>query len=79
MNKFLRNMGMSKSWAITDVFGLDEELLAMLPQPVVGCIDDLALDERRYDTLWIPSGIITRVPVTDELEGMSSSEALKSN
>ena len=27
-------MGMSKSWAFTDVFGLDDELLAMIPQPV---------------------------------------------
>jgi len=25
-------------WALTDVFGLDEELLAMLPQPVIGLI-----------------------------------------
>jgi ubiquitin carboxyl-terminal hydrolase L3 len=36
--QFLHNMGMPKTWAITDVFGLDEELLAMLPQPVVGLL-----------------------------------------
>ena len=27
-------MGMPKSWAMTDVFGLDDELLMMIPQPV---------------------------------------------
>ena len=25
---------MPKAWAMTDVFGLDDELLAMIPQPV---------------------------------------------
>lgn len=34
MNQFLHNMGMPKAWAMTDVFGLDDELLAMIPQPV---------------------------------------------
>ena len=32
--QFLHNMGMPKLWAMTDVFGLDDELLAMIPQPV---------------------------------------------
>ena len=33
-SQFLHNMGMPKIWAMTDVFGLDDELLAMIPQPV---------------------------------------------
>jgi len=36
MNKFLHSCGLRKDqWAVTDVFGLDETLLAMLPQPVL--------------------------------------------
>lgn len=35
MNKFLHAIGLPKKWIISDVFGLDPELLAMLPQPVV--------------------------------------------
>nr|ACO11305.1 Ubiquitin carboxyl-terminal hydrolase isozyme L3 [Caligus rogercresseyi] len=36
MNKFLYQCGMPKSWGVSDVFGLDEPLLAMLPKPVLG-------------------------------------------
>ena len=32
------NLGVDSKWAFTDVFGLDEELLAMLPQPVVAIL-----------------------------------------
>eukprot|EP01065_Artemidia_motanka_P053454 TRINITY_DN9917_c0_g1_i1.p1 TRINITY_DN9917_c0_g1~~TRINITY_DN9917_c0_g1_i1.p1 ORF type:complete len:234 (+),score=68.17 TRINITY_DN9917_c0_g1_i1:60-761(+) len=32
-NGFLRRMGVSSKYEFTDVFGLDEELLAMIPQP----------------------------------------------
>ena len=35
MNQFLHKMGMPTLWAMTDVFGLDDMLLDMLPQPVV--------------------------------------------
>ena len=35
MFQFLHQLGMPKSWALTDVYGLDDELLCMLPQPVV--------------------------------------------
>ncbi|CAL4093265.1 unnamed protein product [Meganyctiphanes norvegica] len=34
MNKFLTGMGVPSSWAMNDVLGMDEELLAMVPQPV---------------------------------------------
>eukprot|EP00088_Acartia_fossae_P008180 TRINITY_DN13888_c0_g1_i1.p1 TRINITY_DN13888_c0_g1~~TRINITY_DN13888_c0_g1_i1.p1 ORF type:complete len:238 (+),score=68.42 TRINITY_DN13888_c0_g1_i1:30-716(+) len=32
---FLRKMGVPEQWRINDVFGLDEELLGMLPKPVL--------------------------------------------
>ena len=38
MNQFLYNVGMPLSWAMTDVYGLDEELLKMIPQPVCALI-----------------------------------------
>ena len=38
MNSFLYNLGLSQKWAVTDVFGLEPELLAMVPQPVVAVV-----------------------------------------
>lgn len=38
MNKFLWSCGLSKKWAINDVFGLDEGLLAMLNEPVLALL-----------------------------------------
>ncbi|XP_037070983.1 ubiquitin carboxyl-terminal hydrolase isozyme L3-like [Pollicipes pollicipes] len=34
MNSFLHNLGLPSKWAVTDVYGLDPEMLAMVPQPV---------------------------------------------
>ena len=33
LNPFIRRLGVPSDWEFTDVFGLDEELLAMIPQP----------------------------------------------
>ena len=33
LNPFARRLGLPESWAFCDVFGLDEELLMMVPQP----------------------------------------------
>ncbi|GBC03907.1 hypothetical protein RclHR1_00540017 [Rhizophagus clarus] len=34
MNDYVHKLGVSKDWAYTDVWGLDDELLLMIPQPV---------------------------------------------
>ena len=34
----MHTVGMSKEWAIGEVFGFDEDLLAFLPQPVIATI-----------------------------------------
>ena len=34
----MHNVGMSQDWAIGEVFGFDEDLLAFLPQPVIAVI-----------------------------------------
>ena len=34
----MHSVGMSKDWAIGEVFGFDEDLLAFLPQPIKGVI-----------------------------------------
>lgn len=36
--KYMQDTGMSKDWAVGEVFGFDEELLAFLPQPIIGVI-----------------------------------------
>ena len=33
LNPFIRRLGVPGDWEFTDVFGLDDELLAMVPQP----------------------------------------------
>ena len=33
LNPFIKRLGVPEDWGFTDVFGLDEELLAMVPQP----------------------------------------------
>ena len=33
LNPFIRRLGCPPSWGFSDVFGLDEELLMMVPQP----------------------------------------------
>ncbi|XP_011495337.1 PREDICTED: ubiquitin carboxyl-terminal hydrolase isozyme L3 [Ceratosolen solmsi marchali] len=38
MTKFLHKFGVPKKWELVDVYGLDPELLAMLPKPVVSLI-----------------------------------------
>ncbi|XP_062514124.1 ubiquitin carboxyl-terminal hydrolase isozyme L3-like [Corticium candelabrum] len=34
MNKYVEKLGMKMTWKFCDVYGLDEDLLAMVPQPV---------------------------------------------
>ena len=47
MNKFLHNCGLPEDkWAISDVYGLDEALLAMLPQPVLSLMLLFPINEK---------------------------------
>ena len=36
MNLFLRKLGVPCVWAVQDVWGLEPDMLAMLPTPVLG-------------------------------------------
>lgn len=38
MNKFLTGLGVPGAWSVNDVLGLDDDLLAMVPQPVASVI-----------------------------------------
>lgn len=38
MSKYMHSLGMSKNWIFTDVLGLDDMMLMMVPQPVVAVI-----------------------------------------
>lgn len=35
LNPFIKRLGVPDGWEFTDVFGVDEELLMMVPQPCV--------------------------------------------
>lgn len=38
MTKFLHKLGVPKKWSVVDVYGLDPELLAIVPKPVLALI-----------------------------------------
>lgn len=47
--KYMHDVGMSKDWAIGEVFGFDEELLAFLPQPIIGVIVNMERLKKEED------------------------------
>ena len=47
--EYLRKIGLSDKWAIGEVFGFDEELLAFLPQPINGVIVAIERLKREED------------------------------
>jgi len=46
MNSFLKKLGVPVDWGITDVYGLDDELLGFLPQPVVALLLLFPINEK---------------------------------
>ena len=38
MTKFLHKLGVAKDWSVVDVYGLEPDLLALVPKPVVAVI-----------------------------------------
>eukprot|EP01102_Stenamoeba_stenopodia_P020649 TRINITY_DN8131_c0_g1_i1.p1 TRINITY_DN8131_c0_g1~~TRINITY_DN8131_c0_g1_i1.p1 ORF type:complete len:264 (+),score=77.09 TRINITY_DN8131_c0_g1_i1:64-792(+) len=38
MNRLAKEIGLTEKWSFTDVFGLDDDLLAMLPSPVIALV-----------------------------------------
>jgi len=36
--QFVHDLGVSKDWQYTDIYGLDDDLLAMVPQPVAAVL-----------------------------------------
>ena len=47
--KYLHGLGMSEKWGIGEVYGFDEDLLAFLPQPVIGVIVNVEILKRDED------------------------------
>lgn len=68
MNLFLQKLGVPGVWAVQDVWGLEPDLLAMLPTPVLGVmllfpVNDhyrtAAKSRRRQSQLDLPANCIT--------------------
>ncbi|KAG5669270.1 hypothetical protein PVAND_017161 [Polypedilum vanderplanki] len=49
LNKFLIKLGVSEDFSLTDVYGLDPDLLAILPQPVLAFILLFPCSENYYN------------------------------
>ena len=47
---YMHKIGLPADWAIGEVFGFDEELLAFLPQPVIGVIVNIERLKKEEDT-----------------------------
>ena len=48
---YMQEVGMSKEWGFGEVFGFDEDLLAFLPQPVLGVIANVERLKKSDDKL----------------------------
>ncbi|XP_078042950.1 ubiquitin carboxyl-terminal hydrolase [Augochlora pura] len=51
MTKFLHQLGVPKEWSIVDVYGLEQDLLALIPKPVVAIILLYPLRKKGDNTL----------------------------
>jgi len=67
LNTYAHNLGLSARWAYTDVFGLEPDLLAMVPQPVASVLflypisdnnEKYKVEEARKEQQIIPSDIV---------------------
>ena len=67
MNSFLQKLGVPKEWEINDVFGLDPELLLMLPQPVLALLLLFPITEKYESFAREQEAAMKDVTVSDKL------------
>ena len=58
MNLFLRKLGVPGVWAVQDVWGLEPDLLAMLPTPVLGIMLLFPVNDHYRNAAQVHSHII---------------------
>ena len=67
--KYMHDVGMSKDWAIGEVFGFDEELLAFLPQPIIGVIVNMERLKKEQDVAKGSEDHVDKVAYYQKQEG----------
>ena len=59
---YMHKVGMSKEWAVGEVFGFDEDLLAFLPQPIIGVIVAIERTDKAGDKEHGSEDNVSKVP-----------------
>ena len=67
MNSFLKKLGVPDDWEINDLFGLDPELLLMLPQPVLALLLLFPITEKYESFAKEQEAAMKDVTVSDKL------------